>query len=102
MYENSCVPTPGIEPRGRHTYACANPHKVIAAGLHAYFEAYLAENKRLLANNDHRCVFKHLKSTAGLEGTEVWRGNNLGTRVARSHGMRCKFVNDGQGFAIDS
>ena len=34
--------------------ACANLRAVIDAGLHAYFEEYLAETERLLADNDHR------------------------------------------------
>ena len=44
---------------------------MIAAGLHAYFEAYLAETEGLLANNDQRGFYTHLKSTVGLEGTKA-------------------------------
>ena len=34
---------------------------VVAAGLHAYFEEYVAETERLLiANTDQREVYKHL------------------------------------------
>ena len=33
---------------------------MIAAGLHAYFEAYLAETERLLANNDQMGFYTHL------------------------------------------
>ena len=47
--------------------------KVIAADLHAYFEAYLAETERLLANNDQRGFYKPLKSRVGLEGTSEER-----------------------------
>ena len=36
--------------------ACANLRGVIDAGLHAYFEEYLAETERLLADNDQRCL----------------------------------------------
>ena len=39
---------------------------VIDAGLHAYFEEYLAETERLLADNDQRDFYKHLKGTVGL------------------------------------
>ena len=34
--------------------ACAHLRAVIDAGLHAYFEEYLAETERLLADNDQR------------------------------------------------
>ena len=34
--------------------ACANLQEVIAAGVHAHFEKYLAETESLLANNDQR------------------------------------------------
>ena len=44
---------------------------MIAAGLHAFFEAYLAETERLLANNDQKGFYKHLTSTVGLEGTKA-------------------------------
>ena len=52
-------------------YACANLQKVIAAGRRAYFEEYLAETERLVANNDQRRFYKHLKITVGLEATEA-------------------------------
>ena len=39
---------------------------MIDAGLHAYFEEYLAETDRLLADNDQRSFYKHLKGTVGL------------------------------------
>ena len=41
---------------------CANLRGVIAAGLHAYFEEYLAETERLLADNDQRGLYEHLKT----------------------------------------
>ena len=45
---------------------------MIAAGLHAYFEEYLTETERLLANNDdQRGFYKHLKSAVGLEGIKA-------------------------------
>ena len=44
---------------------------MIAAGLHAYFESYLAEAERLLANKGQRGLYNHLKSTVGLEGTKA-------------------------------
>ena len=43
---------------------------MIATGLHAAFEEYLAEPERLLENIDQRRFYKHLKSTVGLEGTK--------------------------------
>ena len=44
---------------------------VIDAGLHAYFEEYLAETERLLADNDQRGFHKHLKGTVGLGGRKA-------------------------------
>ena len=44
---------------------------MIAAGVYAYFEEYLAETERLLANNDQQGVYKHQKSTIGLEGKKA-------------------------------
>ena len=46
--------------------ACANLRWVIDAGFHAYFDEYLAETDRRLADNDRRGFFKHLKGTVGL------------------------------------
>ena len=51
--------------------ACANLRGVIDAGLHAYFEEYLAETKRLLADNDQRDFYKHLKGTVRLDGRKA-------------------------------
>ena len=51
--------------------ACANLPEVIAAGVHTYFGDYLAETERLLANNEQRGFYKHLKSTVGLIRTEA-------------------------------
>ena len=51
--------------------ACANLRGVIDAGLHAYFEEYLAETERLLAANDQRGFYKHLKGTVGLDGRKA-------------------------------
>ena len=51
--------------------ACANLRAVIDAGLHAYFEEYLAEAERLLADNDQRGFYKHLKGTVGLGGRKA-------------------------------
>ena len=42
---------------------------MIDAGLHAYFEEYLAETERLIADNDG--VYKHLKGTMGLGGRKA-------------------------------
>ena len=36
------------------------------AALHAYFEEYLAETKRQLADNDQQRFYEHLKGTVGL------------------------------------
>ena len=44
---------------------------MIDAGLHAYFEEYLAETERLLTDNDHRGFYKHLKGTVGLGGRKA-------------------------------
>ena len=41
---------------------------MVAAGIHAYFEEYLAETERLLASNDQRRLYRNLKSTVGLKG----------------------------------
>ena len=51
--------------------ACANLQQVVAAGIHAYFEEYLAETGRLLANNDQRGFYRYMKSTVGLEGKKA-------------------------------
>ncbi|MEP5376703.1 MAG: hypothetical protein ABJQ14_13080 [Hyphomicrobiales bacterium] len=41
------------------------------ARVYTYFEEYLAETERLLANKDQRGFYKHLKSTVRLEGTRA-------------------------------
>ena len=51
--------------------ACANLQKLVASGLHAFFEAYLARTERLLTNNNQRGFYKHLKSAVGLEVTKA-------------------------------
>ena len=51
--------------------ACANLRAVIEAGLHAYFEEYPAETERLLADNNERGFYKHLKGTVGLGGRKA-------------------------------
>ena len=69
MHDIPCVPTFGVEPRGRHLIsACANLQKVVGSGLHAYVEAYLAEPERLPAKKDKRGYYKPLKSTVGAVG----------------------------------
>ena len=65
-----------VNPRDRSAWktlrtACANLRVVIDAGLHAYFEEYLAETKRLLADNDQRGFYKHLKGTVGFGGRKA-------------------------------
>ena len=47
--------------------ACTNLQEVIAAGMHVNFGGHLAETERLLAKNDQRGFYKHLKNTVGLE-----------------------------------
>ena len=57
--------------------ACAKLQGVIDAGLYAYFEEYLAETERLLADNDQRGFYnKHMKGTVGLDGRNA-RSDNL-------------------------
>jgi len=51
--------------------ACANLQEVVAAGVNAYFEEYLAETEKFLASSDQRGFYKHLKSTVGLQGTKA-------------------------------
>lgn len=51
--------------------ACANLREVVAVGVHAYFEEYLSETERLLADSDQRGFYKHLKGTVGLEGKKA-------------------------------
>ena len=65
-----------INPRDRTAWktlrtACANLRAVIDAGLHAYFEEYLAETERLLADKDQRGLYKHLKDTVVLGGRKA-------------------------------
>ena len=66
----------GVNPRDRTAWkmlrtACANLRAVIDAGLHAYFEEHPAETERLLAENDQRGFYKHLKGTVGLGGRKA-------------------------------
>ena len=66
----------GVNPRDRTAWktlrtACANLRAVIDAGLHDYFKEYLAETETLLANNDQRGFYKHLKDTVGLGGRKA-------------------------------
>ena len=73
---------------------------MIAAGEHAYFEEYLAETVRLLANNDQRGFYiKHLKSTVGLEERKA-RGEQLIRDEDGTLMTRCKLVNNGWGSAM--
>ena len=51
--------------------ACANLRGVIDTELHVYFEVYLAERERLLADNGRRDVFKHLMGMVGLDGRKA-------------------------------
>ena len=51
--------------------ARVNLRRAINAVLHAYFEEYLAETERLLAGNNLRCFYKHLKGTVGLDGRKA-------------------------------
>lgn len=51
--------------------ACANLRRAIDAALHAYLEEYLTETERLLADNDQRGFYKHLKATVGLDGRKA-------------------------------
>ena len=51
--------------------ACANLRKAIDAALNTYFEECLAETERLLADNDQRGFYKHLKGTVGLDGRKA-------------------------------
>ena len=65
-----------VNPRDRTAWttlrtACGNLRAVIDAGLHAYFEKYLAETERLLADNDQRGFYKHLKGTVELGGRKA-------------------------------
>ena len=75
---------------------CANLQKVIAAGLHAYFEEYLAETERLLANNDQKGFYEHFRVRWDWKGLKRGVSSSLGTRNARCCGIRYEFVNDGK------
>ena len=55
----------------REDNSLANLRGVIDAGVHAYFEDYLAETERLLADNDQRGFYKHLKGTVRLDGRKA-------------------------------
>ena len=55
---------------------------MIDAGLHAYFEEFLANTERILADNDQRGFYEHLKGTV-----------RLGDRMARSE----QFIMDQDG-----
>ena len=74
MHDDSCALILLIKDKiARKTLrtACANLRGVTNAGLHAYFQEYLAETQRLLADNDQRGFYKHLKGTVGLGGPKV-------------------------------
>ena len=51
--------------------ACANLRGVIDAVLHSYFEEYLAETERFLADNDHWGFYKHLTGTVRFDGRKA-------------------------------
>ena len=51
--------------------AYANLRRAIDAAMHAYCEEYLAETIRLLADNDQRGFYKHLKGTVGLDSRKA-------------------------------
>ena len=51
--------------------ACATLRGVIDARLHAYFEEYLAETERRLADNDQWGFYEHLTSAVGLDGRKA-------------------------------
>ena len=55
----------------REDNSLANLRGVIDARVHAYFEDYLAETARLLADNDQRGFYKHLKGTVRLDGQKA-------------------------------
>lgn len=52
----------------------AFPGRWFAAGVRAYFEEYLAETEGLVADDDQRVLYDHLKSTVGLGGKREKRG----------------------------
>ena len=69
MHDDSCALILETEPCIRRLRtACANLRAVIDAELHAYFEEYLGQTERLLADNDQRGFYKHLHGTVGMGG----------------------------------
>ena len=67
--------------------------------MHTYFDAYLAETERLLANNAQRGLYKNIVE---LEGTKARNEQFIRDEDGRSYGIRCESVNDGRGFATNS
>ena len=64
--------------------AGANLRKVMAKGLHAYFEEYLAETERLLANNDQKGFDSTLLEGAKAKSEKFFRGKD-GTHAAAGY-----------------
>ena len=70
---------------------------MIDAGLHAYFEEYLAETERLLADNDQGGFSKHLKGTVGLGARKARSEQFIIDEDGTYKGTKCAFVNGGGG-----
>ena len=82
---------------------CANHQRAIDAALHAFFEGYLAKMVRLLADNEQRGFYKHLKGTVRLEGrktrSEQFLMDEDGTLYSKGQGA---FLNGGRGVSVPS
>ena len=58
-------------PQASISTSTENLQQVVAAGIHAYIEEYLADTERLLANNEQRGFYRQLTSTVGLYGEKA-------------------------------
>ena len=54
--------------------------RVVDAALDAYFEEYQDETERLLANNDQRGFYKHLKGAVGWDGRKAKHKHFIGDK----------------------
>ena len=69
MCENSFAPPrPEKMACNRLRTACATLRKVIRAGVHGYFEEYVAEEEKSLAENDPRGYYEHFKASKARSG----------------------------------
>ena len=81
--EGECAPFLGRPPPVWNRVEDAADHKQVVATIgHAYYQEYLAETARLLANNDQRGFYRHLIRLC-WEGKRQEAKRSSGTRMAQ-------------------